>query len=157
MLLTFWVILVTLVGQGLLLPAVIGWLGLPKIAETEQLEERKAELAARRSAITAVVQTLEELAQERNLPETVVNGIRTRYSERLKRAELADGEPDARTLIDLRDEIETLLIDAERRYIFGQLERGELIDEGRRHIERELDLRETHLQGSISGASDRQE
>jgi CPA1 family monovalent cation:H+ antiporter len=141
----------------LLLPAVIGWLGLPKIAETEQLEERKAELAARRSAINAVVQTLEELARKRNLPETVVNGIRTRYRERLKRVELTDGEPDARTLIDLRDEIETLLIDAERRYIFGQLERGELIDEGRRHIERELDLRETHLQGSISGASDRQE
>src|SRR6202043_2804961 len=35
LLLTFWVILVTLVGQGLLLPAVIGWLGLPKIAETD--------------------------------------------------------------------------------------------------------------------------
>ena len=45
--LTFWVILVTLVGRGLLLPAVIGWLGLPKIAETEQIEERKAQLAAR--------------------------------------------------------------------------------------------------------------
>jgi hypothetical protein len=117
-------------------------------------EERKAELAARRSAI---VQTLDELAKERDLPQPLVDGIRTRYRERLTRAEWADGEADARTLIDLYDEIETLLIDAERRYIFGQLERGELIDEGRRHIERELDLRETHLQGSISGASDRQE
>jgi len=157
LLLTFWVILVTLVGQGLLLPAVIGWLGLPKIAEAEQIEERKAELAARRAAINAVVQALDKLATERSLPEALVNGIRARYTERLNRAELADGGEDSLTLRDLYDEIETTLIDTERKYIFGQLERGELIDEGRRNIERELDLRETHLQRSTSGASDREE
>jgi monovalent cation/hydrogen antiporter len=145
LLLTFWVILVTLVGQGLLLPAVIGWLGLPKIAETEQDEERKAELAARRAAVQAVVQTLDRVAQERDLPEAVVDGLRARYTDRLNRVDLADGGEDSRPLIDLYDEIEALLIDTERRYIFGQLERGELIDEARRHIERELDLRETHL------------
>jgi hypothetical protein len=50
-----------------------------------------------------------------------------------------------------------MLIDTERRYIFGQLERGELIDEARRHIERELDLRETHLRQDTFGASDREE
>ncbi len=157
LLLTFWVILVTLVGQGLLLPAVIGWLGLPKIAETEQLEERKAELAARRAAINAVVQALDRLATERSLPETLVDGLRARYVERLNRTELADGGAEALTLRDLYDEIETMLIDTERRYIFGQLERGELIDEGRRHIERELDLRETHLRQGTFGASDREE
>jgi monovalent cation/hydrogen antiporter len=157
LLLTFWVILATLVGQGLLLPAVIGWLGLPKIAETEQIAERKAELAARRAAINAVVQTLDRLAQERSLPDAVVDGIRARYAERLNRAQWADGEEDSRALIDLYDEIEALLIDTERRFIFGQLERGELIDEGRRHIERELDLRETHLRRNGPGASERDE
>src|SRR6202521_1920223 len=86
LLLTFWVILVTLVGQGLLLPAVIGWLGLPQIADTGHIEERKAELAARRTAIDAVVQTLDQLARERSLPEAVVHGIRARYLERLNRA-----------------------------------------------------------------------
>ena len=101
LLLTFWVILVTLVGQGLLLPAVIGWLGLPKIAETEQIEERKAELAARRAAIDTVVQTLDRLAQERSLPDAVVEGIRARYTERLNRAQWADGEEDSRALVDL--------------------------------------------------------
>ena len=145
LLLTFWVILVTLVGQGLLLPAVIGWLGLPKIAVTEQIEERKAEAAARRTAINAVVQRLDQLAQGTQ-PASDRPGIRARYIERLNRAELSDGGEDSRSLIDLYDEIETLLIDTERRHIFGQLERGELIDEARRHIERELDLRETHLQ-----------
>src|ERR1700726_2603691 len=78
LLLTFWVILVTLVGQGLLMPAVIEWLGLPKIAESEELEERKAELPARRAAIDAVVQRLDQLAQERNLPTEIVDSIRAR-------------------------------------------------------------------------------
>jgi CPA1 family monovalent cation:H+ antiporter len=151
------VILVTLVGQGLLLPAVIGWLGLSKIAETEQIEERKAELAARRAAINAVVQTLDQLAQKRSLPEAVVGNLRARYIERLNRTELADGEEDSRALVDLYDEIEALLIDVERRFIFGQLQNGELIDEARRHIERELDLRETHLQRNNSGSSNPEE
>jgi hypothetical protein len=104
-----------------------------------------------------VVQTLDQLAQERSLPEAVVNGIRARYIERLNRAELSDGGEDSRSLIDLYDEIETLLIDTERRHIFGQLERGELIDEARRHIERELDLRETHLQRNIFSAPNHEE
>jgi CPA1 family monovalent cation:H+ antiporter len=155
LLLTFWVILVTLVGQGLLLPTVISWLGLPKIVEMENIQETKEELAARRTAIDAVVQRLYQLAQERNLPEAVVNDIRAGYTERLNRAELADGEEDARASIDLFDEIKALLIDTERRYIFGQFARGELIDEARRHIERELDLRETELQRNYPGASKR--
>jgi hypothetical protein len=104
-----------------------------------------------------VVQRLDQLAQERSLPEAVVNDIRAPYIGRLKRAELADGEADSRALIDLNDEIEALLIDTERRYIFGQLERGELIDEGRRHIERELDLRENHLQRNILRTSKNEE
>ncbi len=152
LLLTFWVILVTLVGQGLMLPAVIGWLGLPTIAAAEQIEERSAELAARRSAIAAVVRRLDELAQERGLPETLVGDIRARHIQRLNRAELADGKAEQRSLLDLYDEIERALIDAERRHIFGQLERGELIDEARRHIERELDLREAELLRNIPGA-----
>jgi hypothetical protein len=48
--------------------------------------------------------------------------------------------------------MEGLLIDTEREHIFGQLERGELIDEARRHIERELDLREATLLRNIPGA-----
>jgi len=152
LLLTFWVILVTLVGQGLLMPVVIEWLGLPKIAESEELEERKAELAARRAAIDAVVQRLDQLAQERNLPREIVDSIRARHAERLNRAELADGKEDEQALLDLYDEIEGLLIDTERRHIFAQLGRGELIDEARRHIERELDLREAELWRKIPGA-----
>jgi monovalent cation/hydrogen antiporter len=152
LLLTFWIILVTLVGQGLLLPTVIGWLGLAKIAETERVEERQAELAARRAAIDAVVRRLDELAKDRGIPERLVDTIRARHLERLNRAELAGGEEEQRALIALDDEIEALLIDTERAHIFKQLENGTLIDEGRRHIERELDLREAELLRNIPGA-----
>ena len=82
----------------------------------------------------------------------MVDDIRARHVKRLKHVTLAGGEDDAQSLIDLYEEIEGLLIDAERRYIFGQLERGELIDEARRHIERELDLREAVLLRNIPGA-----
>jgi integrase len=68
----------------------IGWLGLPKIAETERTEERKAQLAARRAAINAVVQTLDQLAQKRSLPDALVGNLRARHIERLNRAEFAD-------------------------------------------------------------------
>jgi monovalent cation/hydrogen antiporter len=151
-LLTFWVILITLVGQGLALPMVLRWLGLGRIVETEQKEERAAELGARRSAIEAVLSRLNELAHERNLPEMLVEGLRTRHLARLNRAGAIDKE-EAGELVALHDEIEGLLIDTERQHIFGQLERGELIDEGRRHIERELDLREAALLRNIPGAA----
>jgi CPA1 family monovalent cation:H+ antiporter len=152
LLLTFWVIVITLVGQGLLLPPLMRWLGLGKIAEAEQVEERSAELAARRKTIDAVMQRLDQLADERGLPQALVESLRSHQLARLKRAEAVDGEDELRALVELKDEIEGLLIDAERRHIFGQLERGELIDEARRHIERELDLREAELLRNIPGA-----
>jgi CPA1 family monovalent cation:H+ antiporter len=157
LLLTFWVILVTLVGQGMLLPAVIEWLGLPKIAASEEIEERKAELAARRAAIDAVVQRLEQLARERNLPPDLVETIRARHVKRLKHVTMVDGAAEARSLLDLHEDIEAQLIDTERRHIFEQLRRGELIDEARRHIERELDLREAELLRNIPGALNHEE
>jgi hypothetical protein len=44
-----------------------------------------------------------------------------------------------------------LLIETERKDIFEQLRRGELIDEARRNIERELDLREAGLPRRFPG------
>jgi monovalent cation/hydrogen antiporter len=152
LLLTFWVIVITLVGQGLLLPPLMRWLGLGKVAKAEQMEERSAELAARRKTIDAVMQRLDQLADERGLPQALVESIRSHQLARLRRVEAVDAEDEARALVELKDEIEGLLIDAERRHIFGQLERGELIDEARRHIERELDLREAELFRDIPGA-----
>jgi monovalent cation/hydrogen antiporter len=48
---TFSVILVTLVGQGLLLPAVVRWLGLAHVGRRERHADRAEEFEARRRAI----------------------------------------------------------------------------------------------------------
>jgi monovalent cation/hydrogen antiporter len=152
LLLTFWVIVVTLVGQGLLVTPLMRWLRLGEIVRSEQEEERSAELAARRKAINAVLERLEEVARERGLPAPVVDSARSHLLARLKRAEAIEAGGEEHARLALRDEIEGLLIDAERRHIFRQLESGELIDEARRHIERELDLREAELLRNIPGA-----
>jgi Na+/H+ antiporter len=153
LLLTFWVIIITLVGQGLLVPVLMRWLGLAKVAATEQVEECGAEVAARRSAIEAVLERLDQLAQERKLPAELVASLRVQQLARLRRAQSLDAEGELRDFIALKEEIEALLIEVERKHIFGQLERGELIDEARRHIERELDLWEAQLLRNIPGAA----
>src|SRR4029077_20273033 len=62
--LTFSVILVTLVGQGLMLPAVIRVLGLANAGERELRTARAEERLARRDAIDSALERLERLATE---------------------------------------------------------------------------------------------
>jgi CPA1 family monovalent cation:H+ antiporter len=45
----------------------------------------------------------------------------------------------------LATELRIELIAAEREYIYGSLQRGEITDEARRRIERELDLEEASI------------
>ena len=144
--LTFSVILVTLVGQGLMLPAVIRKLGLANAGRRERDGDRMEENQARRSAIEAVIGRLEQLASERGLPDEVIRPVRDRHTERLRHVEhRSDGDDDHRKLIELHDDIEILLIAAERQHINELFRNGKLKDEARRRIERELDLREAHL------------
>ena len=49
----------------------------------------------------------------------------------------------------LHDQIERLLIEAERSRVNELFRSGKLTDEARRRIERELDLREAHLSNQI--------
>src|SRR5581483_11354014 len=51
---TFGVIFVTLVGQGLMLASVADWLGLTKLGKDERLDEIKAEISARQAALGEV-------------------------------------------------------------------------------------------------------
>ena len=142
--LTFAVILVTLVGQGLMLPAVIRALGLANAGRRERHADRIEEFAARRQAIEAAIARLDELVAERRLAEDIVHPLRARYREQLKHVEhRSDGDQAHQRLVDLHDELECLLIDAERKEINDLYRDGKLKDEARRRIERELDLRES--------------
>jgi CPA1 family monovalent cation:H+ antiporter len=144
--LTFSVILVTLVGQGLLLPWVIRGLGLAHAGRREREVNRAEELKARREAVQAAAERLDQLAEERNLPAEVIGVVRAQHQDRLQHIEdrsVGDGMPGKHS--DLHEEVERLLIDAERTRINDLFRAGKLKDEARRRIERELDLREAEL------------
>jgi CPA1 family monovalent cation:H+ antiporter len=141
--LTFSVILVTLVGQGLMLPAVIRVLGLANLGERELQADRTEERLARRQAIAAAIERLEQLGTERGLSDEVMQRCRTGLRERLGHFE--EGPEGNENHQAPPDEIALLLIGAERDRVNELYRQGTLKDEARRRLERELDLREATL------------
>jgi monovalent cation/hydrogen antiporter len=151
--LTFSVILVTLVGQGLLLPTIIRALGLANAGRRELRNERIEERRARKQAVESAIARFDQLASERNLSDDIVKPLRAAQRARLARIELkGDGADPRDALSDVHDEIELQLIGAERRLINDLFRDGKLKDESRRRIERELDLREARLANQRDGA-----
>jgi Na+/H+ antiporter len=148
--LTFSVILVTLVGQGLMLPTLIRALCLAHAGRLERRADKLTEHNARRQGIEAAIDRLEVLTSERRLSDEMVRPLRARHRERLEHIERRiDGDDDLRKVTELHDEIELLLITAERQHINELYRGGGLKDEARRRIERELDLREVDLANQL--------
>jgi len=140
---TFGVIIVTLIGQGLTLPFVVRWLALPHDAEDERRRERDAEIAARLEALNVAQGRLDGLAADGDMPAEVLAILRARHSYRAGDVR-NDGDAGLNvvaTAAELRGE----LIAAEREFIYRLLQDGKITDEARRRIERELDLEETSL------------
>jgi CPA1 family monovalent cation:H+ antiporter len=149
---TFGVIVVTLVGQGLLLPPVVRWLGLGSHAADEHEREKKAELAARLEALNLAQSRLEQLAADGRTSPEVLATLRTRHDYRAGRLPgPTSNELDAAlAAADLKLE----LIAAEREYIFRLLRDGRITDETRRRMERELDLEEAGIACKKEGGLD---
>ena len=151
LILTFVVILVTLVGQGLLLPSVIQLLGLADAGRREHERVRAQEYAARKRAIEAALHRFDSLSRHHHLSREWVAGMRSHHEDRLRQARhSSDGDQRHRRTSAVHDEIEQALIDAERQEVNDLFRQGQLNDEARRHIERELDLREAQLRNSRS-------
>ena len=129
---TFAVILATLVGQGLTLP------GLACRLVTPDEPDHEAEEHARAEAARAALEELEKAAEEDDPPEDAVRYARRRYELRLNHIEEEQEEdtlPAARAL-------QRRLIEAERRTI-ERLHAEEHLDQATtRRLERELDLEE---------------
>jgi CPA1 family monovalent cation:H+ antiporter len=146
LILTFAVIFVTLVGEGLTLPLVVRALGLANAGRREREAEAHEEFKVRKLAIEAAIERLDALTESRKLPEPVVGPIRAHLHTRLRDVEnRKDGNDHHRKLAELGDELELLLIEAERDLVNTLYRTDELKDEGRRRIERELDLRNAVL------------
>jgi monovalent cation/hydrogen antiporter len=140
---TFGVILVTLVGQGLLLPGVVRWLGLARDSADERQREHEAELAARAEALTVAQSQLDQLAAEGQIAAEVLARLEARHTDRVGRlpSDTGDGLEAASVAADIR----AALIAAEREHIHQLLRDGRITDEARRRIERELDLEEASI------------
>jgi monovalent cation/hydrogen antiporter len=143
---TFAVIVVTLIGQGVALPLVVRWLGLGRDAAKEYEREHKAELAARAEALNIAHARLKELVDSGQISPDVHAVLRARQEYRSGR--LPRNGTDGLKADDseaVASELRTDLIAAEREYIYRLLQEGQITDEARRRIERELDLEEASI------------
>jgi CPA1 family monovalent cation:H+ antiporter len=150
--LTFYVILATLVGQGLSLPWLIRALGVVEDGGAAKHQELHARLAAAEAATARI----EELAREwpDHLP--LIDTLRAQYSHRSSHLgehthdeaheeQLVMDEAAARELFDHR-KIRRAVIDAERAAVLDLRQRGEIDDETWRRIERDLDFEELRME-----------
>ncbi len=146
---TFGVIIVTLVGQGLMLPSVVRWLGLSSLGQEERAGEIQAELDARVAALNEVEKRLEQFVEQRELPQEVIELLRTRNASRLQI--LPKDMKDGLNYMRLSAQVKKELIDAERDFIYELLRDGKITDEARRRIEYELDLEEASVANRGAG------
>jgi monovalent cation/hydrogen antiporter len=140
---TFGLIVITVVGQGMLLPSVVRWLGLAQHAAAEREREHNAELAVRSQALEKAQSRLQELSADGAISPEAMAILRARHDYRLGRfpRSLTEGAEAAAAAADIRME----LIAAERDYIYRMLQEGRITDEARRRLERELDLEEASI------------
>jgi CPA1 family monovalent cation:H+ antiporter len=144
--LTFSVILVTLVFQGLTLPIVIRRLCIRADDSTDE-EERAARLKANEAAI----ELIEKLRDNGDFSATTVDRLRAEYDERVEQLQLCAENPD-----DCRGEIATPqyqrlqreALRVERQTIIRLRNERVINDDALRRIQRDLDLAEARLMGN---------
>ena len=140
--LAFCVILVTLVGQGLTLGPLIARLGL----QDDGVEERE-ERIARQLVAEAGIARIGELGEPDWISPESIERARTLLDYRRRRfTALVDGDGDGfEERADAWRRLMYDVYDAQREQLVIMRNRGEISDEVRRKIERDLDLEESRL------------
>jgi monovalent cation/hydrogen antiporter len=141
--LAFAVILVTLVGQGLTLGPLINRLGI-----SDDGTEQEEEVHARVRIAEAALLRLEEVSGDGWAREDTLERVRGLYDYRRRRFS-ARSDGDGTQYEERTDAYRRLmyeLFDAQREELLALRNRGEISDDVRRRVERELDLEETRLQ-----------
>jgi CPA1 family monovalent cation:H+ antiporter len=141
-LVTFGVILVTLVLQGLTLAPLIRWLALPPDSTLEREEQ-----LARQEAVAAAIATLDALATEPWAQPDQVDRIRTWYGGALRRSSsLGPAADDAtRTAAATYRRLRHATIEAERNRVIRLRNQDAIGDDVLERLERELDIEELRL------------
>jgi Na+/H+ antiporter len=142
---TFVVVLVTVVGQGLTLPTLARRLGVAADGAEEEREELMARLAASKAALTE----LDALAVEDWARPSAVERVREQYQLRKRRDAARAGKIED---VGYEDESQThqrilkRMYSAERQAVVALRNTGEISNEVMHRLERELDLEEAHLE-----------
>jgi monovalent cation/hydrogen antiporter len=143
---TFSVILVTVVGQGLTLPWLIKRLGVTEDGSEEAGEELRARLAIARAALERV----DELQGEGWTVDETIDRVRALYEYRQRRFKIRAGKIEDEDGIEERSLAYQRLmheIYAAQRDTLVRLRNGrEISAEVMRRVERELDLEESRLE-----------
>ena len=141
--LAFCVILVTLVGQGLTLGPLIARLGL----QDDGVEEHEERVARQRIAEAGIAR-IEELGQPDWISGESIERALNLFDYRRRRfGALVEGDGDGyEERADAWRRLMYDAYDAQREELVGMRNRGEISDEVRRKIERDLDLEESRLE-----------
>jgi len=143
--LTFCVIFVTLVLQGLSLPFLIHRLGL----KDDGVAERE-EANARQTTAQAALTRINELIEQGNVPKEAAEHLRTHYEVRVKSImDASDGVEHTQNENHLAtyQYLQQQTLKAEQDAAISLRSQGAISDEVFRRVERELDLDEQRLEG----------
>jgi len=141
---TFCVILVTLVGQGGLLPCLVRRLDLAKSGEAEALLDKQDERRARIGAIDDVLVALDACGASASSAPAAVALLRHHRERRDRQLVTADATTPDDPVSDLVA-LQLELLNVERTAIGRSFAENLITDEARRRIERELDLSEAKI------------
>jgi monovalent cation/hydrogen antiporter len=143
---TFALILVTVVGQGLSLPYLIRRLGVQEGGTEEEAEE----LRARYEAARAALERLDELAGEDWIRDDTIERLRGLYRFRQRRVKVRSGKIDDDDGVEERSlayqRLMHELYAVQRRAVVDLRNGGEISNDVMHRIERELDLEESRLE-----------
>jgi monovalent cation/hydrogen antiporter len=143
---TFALILVTVVGQGLSLPYLIRRLGVLEDGAEEEAEEVKARWTASRAALDR----LDELAVEEWTLDDTIERLRGLYEFRQRRVKVRAGKIEDEDGIENRSlayqRLMHELYTVQRLAVVELRNSGEISNDVMHRIERELDLEESRLE-----------
>ena len=141
--LTFAVILVTLVGQGLTLPVLIRTIRIPEDGGADR-EDSKARIHAAEAALAR----LEELANEEWVRDDTVERLRGSYRFRSNRFRARYEGVDEEGVEERSAQFQRLrreLLDAERQAVIALRNDGRITEEVMQRVQRDIDLEDSRL------------
>jgi Na+/H+ antiporter len=145
--LTYVVVVVTVVGQGLALPRLLRRIAPEGPGDQVEREEDEARVAAARAAL----EHLDELGADAGVPDRTLRRLRELYRFRLDRfaARLGgEGREDLEEDSVAYQRLRQGLLERERRAIIDLRDAGRITDDALRRVEHDLDLDESRLEVS---------